>query len=651
MQKVMTSYGRPIAMKEIEQLLIKLLQSGQLVSVDDLGGLNAYHDLIDVVANSKMMDEFLKILLEDAKIFDQNTNSPLIQEIIIRCFTDNNDPIAIRNAIETLCTQPQKLAYTFDTLLNRAGDVSGQSMIRGYFLLGAFEIAVRNKAKRYRLIGYLIGIETTDNPEYLKYVAKITGVCYTDFQTEDLVDKLTEFVTAKVGEDDALYELGMCFLTKALNSETQTLAIINFDSAMRLFRRAGAYGRYDADVYTAAILTLKKFVDRENISELKVQVEALTRALSIYNAWDNYNQQIHWIGLRNTEIFYWYEMADYLTMLLEHFTTPAWLEPIVVIEKYMLKIYDCSRTIFKKVATGGLELLTRPIIQAKFIEQPEKVFLLEQWLQLSKDQEVAIIAQQLHADIEIYKSSWQSGNGEGAVSRSLADAVPSLAYLPAHALTEFDKFVVAYTADQTTDVSLILKKQFNDLTNGLKAVSTYSYPEIKKAFNTILFHSLRFLELRMDNTGANHSKAKYLFQTRTFPKEDVLQTDYFEYMQPVMLRGKIKVEEMNVAGGRADVYFEYLSFNFCTEVKREFKNTSFDALKIKYLGQAKEYQNTSAKVGILLVLDLLPKPNGIGSFESNIKLEIVSTAKDPEPRGIVVIKVPANRITPSAIVL
>jgi len=651
MQKVMISYGRPTAMKEIEQLLIKSLQAGQSVSVQELGGLNAYRDLIDVIANSKMMDEFLKILMVDATIFDHTTESTLIQEIIIRCFADNNDPIAFRNAIETLCTQPQRLAYTFETLLNRAGDVSTQSMIRGYCLLGALEIAVGSKAKRYNLIGYLIGIETTDDPQYLKYAAKIAGVCYTDFQTEDIVDKLTEFVNAKVGEDDALYELGMCFLAKALNSATQTQAISNFDSAMKLFEEAGFYGRHDADVYTAAILTLKKFVEKENISQLKEQVEALKRALSIYNVWDNYSQQIHWVGLRNTEIFYWYEMADYLTMLLEHFTKPAWLEPIVVIEKYLLKIYDCSRTIFKKVATGGFELLTRPIIQAKFIEQSEKVFLLEQWLQLNKDQEVAIVAQQLQADIEIYKSSWQTGNGEGAVSGSLADAVPSLAQLPAHALTEFDKFVVAYTTDQTTDVSLILKKHFNDLTTGLKAVSTYNHPEINKAFNTILFNTLKFLELRMDNTGANHTKAKYLFQNKPFPKEDILQTDYFEYMHPAMLRGKIKVEEMDVAGGRADVYFEYLSFNFCTEVKREFRNTTFDALKIKYLGQAKEYQNTSAKVGILLVLDLSPKLNGIGSFESNIKLEIVSTAKDPEHRGIVVIKVPANRITPSAIVI
>src|SRR5690606_11079991 len=149
------------------------------------------------------------------------------------------------------------------------------------------------------------------------------------------------------------------------------------------------------------------------ISELKEQLEALKFALSIYSAWDNFSQQIHWVILRNTEMFYWYEMVNYLTTLLNHFAKPAWLEPIVVIEKYLVKIYECSRTIFNKAATGSLELLTRPIIQAKFIEQPEKIFLLEQWLSLNKDKELAFIALKLKADIEIYKSSWQTGNGEG----------------------------------------------------------------------------------------------------------------------------------------------------------------------------------------------------------------------------------------------
>lgn len=638
-------------MDKIEDYLVQLLQGGRQVRVDDLGGASFYRDHLDVIASSRLMDEFLRILLEDDNIIDEQQHSTLIQEVVDKCIVMNSDPVAIRNAVEIIGKMADALVQTFDLLLNRANDSSLQASARGYLLLGAFETSGKNKSKRYGLIGYLVDVDLNDDPEYLKYVAKITGLCYSDVQVEDLVSKLKEFVNRNAGEDDALYELAMCLFTKAFNSSTHSQAIENFDSALKLFQQASLYDRLDAEVYAAAILALKTFIGKAAKITLKTHLEALKRAVTMYAAWDNYSQQLSWITLRDTELFYWYAMMDDLTHLLDHLAAPAWLEPIVVIESYLLRIYDCSRTIFKRLTTGSLEILIRPLIQAEFIEQPERVYLLEKWLDLNKNVEIAAIAVQLRADIESYKASFLTGNDEGAVSISLADAVPSLKHLPENLKTAFEEFVEGYIKTHTTDISLILKKQFNDLVAGLQVIETYNDPPIRQAFNTILYHSLKFLELRMDNTKANHAKAAYLFKNIDLPKEDVLQADYFEYMQPLILNGKVKVEEMNVAGGRADVFFEYLSFNFCTEVKKDATDTSFTALREKYLGQTKEYQNTSAKVGILLVLDLLPKPNGIGSFESNINLEVVSTASDPVPRGVVVLKVPANRLTPSAVKL
>jgi hypothetical protein len=62
-----------------------------------------------------------------------------------------------------------------------------------------------------------------------------------------------------------------------------------------------------------------------------------------------------------------------------------------------------------------------------------------------------------------------------------------------------------------------------------------------------------------------------------------------------------------------------------------------------------EYGNTSAKLSILLVLDLTDKSHGVGSFESQVKHQISSAPLDQEKRGVVIIKVPANRLTPSAV--
>ncbi len=501
------------------------------------------------------------------------------------------------------------------------------------------------------MLSYLIEIDVNEESDYLRYVSKITGVGYSSFQIEDLVGKLAEYVDARVGEDDALFELGMCFLTKALNSGSQTQAIQNFDAALPYFVTAADYDRRDAGVYSSAILILKGFIDGAESNELQMHLQQFKQSLTMYVAWDNYTMQISWVNLRETEIFHWYELADYLTSLLGHVTSPAWLEPIVVIEDYLLRIYDCSRSIFKQDANGSLELLIRPVIHAHFIEQPMQVYLLEQWINRNRNPEIIPVAQNLRDEIEKFKSTSTPGKADGAVLSLLTDAVPSAAFLSPVARTEFEEFASAYRADQTTNVSLILQKIFNELVASLKSIESYNIPEIKKEFDSILFYTLKFLELRMDNMGTHHVKAKYLFENKNLPLEGVLQNDYFEYMEPFCLKGKCRVEQTDIAGGRADVHFEFLSFSFCTEVKRELRDTSFEALREKYLGQAKEYQNTTAKVGILLVLDLLPKSKGIGSLESNVKLEITSAISDPGLRGIVVVKVPGNRVTPSSITI
>src|SRR5690606_15022864 len=98
-----------------------------------------------------------------------------------------------------------------------------------------------------------------------------------------------------------------------------------------------------------------------------------------------------------------------------------------------------------------------------------------------------------------------------------------------------------------------------------------------------------------------------------------------------------------------DVHFSFSKFNISAEIKRDWDDCSFNALKTKYLGQASEYSNTGAKLGFLLVLDLTPKPHGVKSIESSVKVEIVEKEDDPIKRAIVVIIVPGMRKTPSKI--
>lgn len=205
-----------MVMEMIEESLIKLLESGEHFSLQDLGGISVCYEAAATIAQSSLMDEFLDVLINDDGITVSENEEEKFKEIVTQCFAKNNDLIAIRNAVELLCTQPERLSFTFDVLINRTADKSAMSIVRGYFLLGAFEIAIRSKSKKYNLISYLVTTNVNDDSSYLKYVSKITGISYSSFQIEDLASKLAEFVVAEVGEDDALYEYGMCFLSKAL---------------------------------------------------------------------------------------------------------------------------------------------------------------------------------------------------------------------------------------------------------------------------------------------------------------------------------------------------------------------------------------------------------------------------------------------------
>ena len=638
-------------MEAIELEMIQLLEAGHQITIEEMGGVDKLHANAAVIGHSKLMDEFLKILIEGKERGGYGERTELIEDIIKISVEVSTDPIAVRNAVELLGQAAGEYPFIFDILMTRITDSSLLSIVRGYFLHAAFEIAANNISSRYIMIGYLVQIAKNENPDYLKYVSKIVGLCYSAFLIEDLAKKLQEFVSAGIGEDDALYEMGLCYVTKGINSESQVSALKNFECALQYFDKASKYERYDANVYKSAILILKSYIDNNTTEELLLQLEALKVSISLYSGWNSYSSNLSWVHLRDTEIFYWCEMADLLSNLMEHLTSPAWFEPVLVIEKYLLKIYDCSRSILKRSKNGSLELLTRPIIYAKFIEQPDKVYLLEKWINQSNNPEIVLIANCLKLDIETYKLQWQKENVNGAVSDLLIDAVPSLASVSANSLKEFDIFVESYRTELTTNVSIIIQKVFNEVVEGLKIVSSFNLPIVQKEFKTVLFHTLRFLELRMDNTAANHPKAKYLFEKVNHPLESALQNDYYEFLKAITLNGKIDIEKMDVSGGRADVYFEYLSFNFCAEVKRELIDSSFTSLRDKYLGQAKEYQNTTVKVGLLLVLDLLPKPNGIGSLESNVKLETLSTSSDPEMRGIVVFRIPGSRVTPSSVKL
>jgi hypothetical protein len=138
----------------------------------------------------------------------------------------------------------------------------------------------------------------------------------------------------------------------------------------------------------------------------------------------------------------------------------------------------------------------------------------------------------------------------------------------------------------------------------------------------------------------------YLFKPddRKAFTEDYLQRDVASWFKTSDLRRFVRMEEHDVAAGRADITVTQ-SHKFTIEVKRELKDVSPAALLAAYGGQAAAYSVTGPSVSLEMVLDLTDQSHGTLSLEESVWVQEVPISGG-KPRHVVTIVVRGNRLTP-----
>ncbi|KLT63922.1 hypothetical protein [Pedobacter sp. BMA] len=633
-----------IKLHPIESYFISKIEAGLTPNLDEIGGLSAVSKQCEAIAGSPILDEILSAVVQVA-VHSDSSNKQLAIGIFNQAFLTNNDPIVIREALHLLSQNADLFGDCFKTLLKLADDVNRPGILRRYYLAGAFEIALNSPAKKHALIGYLLDTDGREDVSYISHLIKIIGLSFTFFDEKDLFKKLESLVGC--ADYERFFELGMGSLHKALNTVTHDESKMLFDHALEYFKHAEALGRDDALSYRIALEILHNFSNGEKLDEIKMLKSRLTNNIAATLAWNPQDMFLSWSGLRHTELMHWNLLSEKVGQLIEHLEEPGWFEPSRVIEDHLLKIYSSSRAILNKNIGSGTDQIIQPFIKRRIADQKVQVFLLDQWLKSNIQHELWPVATQLKEQIDNYKAQQLLENDLGTAA--LSSAVPAYWKIPLREQKQFEQFASTFREVHSNSTPTVIVSIFESLCEQLKPVPTYDNPAIRFSFQTILYHSLYFLKLRMDNSKSNYPTMRYLFKSSKKPLESQLQQDYYNFMVTQQSIGDVRIEISDVASGRADVFFNFLSYHICTEVKRESQDCSFEYLSAQYLGQSMEYSNTSAKLGILLVLDLTEKPHGMGSFESRVKLEIASTSGNQDKRGIIIITVPGNRITPSKV--
>lgn len=629
--------------QHIEDIVIDSLKNSKRITLLDIGGIEEFKKNFSDIKTSKFLSELLKIIIDEIES-SININKMEYEDILLSSLQNCNDMFSIQEVISILESFSFSTSNHNDSLffiyLNEANNHNKLPIVRSWLLEAAFRFALKDKSKRFRLITAIIEISMNEDDLYLKHASKILGLSYSCWQEEELVNKLEEIKLNSKSLDDVFYELGMCFLLKALNSDTKETAILNFINSKNHFKRAVELNieRPDAIAYESCISILITLSKSDLDLNFQENLNEITKAITIYSIWHQSSNDTIWMNARSTELVNWYTLIDKLNHLLIHFKEPSWYEPKVVIETYLLNIYTASRTILKKDKFGGLEKIIQPKIEKKFINDENKLYLLESWLSLQEKSELGEIGKNLKNEIKKYKSEF---------SNEFNNSLPSYNKLSNNNLSHFNKFVNEYKNQTTNNVSIKIEEIFNKIITDLSIISDLNNEEVRLKFSELLFLSLKFLESRMNDSKTNFKDLDYLFEQNKKPKESELQTDYYKYMNSMQLHGTANVEKSDVASGRVDVYFTFNKFNISAEIKREMKDCSFESIRTNYLGQTAEYSNTDVKLGFLLVLDLTPKPNGIKSIESCVKVEFIEKDDDTFKRAIVVIVLPGMRKTPS----
>lgn len=229
---------------------------------------------------------------------------------------------------------------------------------------------------------------------------------------------------------------------------------------------------------------------------------------------------------------------------------------------------------------------------------------------------------------------------------AMVDAV--LMDLRAIERTVLERRLQTFDSEDSILHNRVITRVIQDIQSQLDGATDY-YGDTRIVFDRILDATIRFVATRHDiEVGLARDRFGYL--TNSNALERALQIDYYDYLQSTRLADTVDIEKSHIGGGRSDICFSIGGIRIVAEIKRDKAPVATGALD-PYLNQTGLYQNANVALGLLLVLDLSPKPQGqVRHLSKSIWLAWKpSLATSDEPRAIVTALIAGNRPTPSQV--
>ncbi|TPK93190.1 MULTISPECIES: hypothetical protein [unclassified Mesorhizobium] len=633
-----------------DDIMEGLLGKGVLPDVEAFGGIDRVLEQGAVYGASVYSDEFVALVLPYRDARRAEVDGFLVDVVSVVARGPELDAIADRLFALSF---DDSLAGTkvFRQLLAIASERGRPVPLRNAALKGALALA-RNDARRLtRLEAELIDTEPQDDSTYITHVARIAGILSARSRNPALAQFLARMAEIQGAEDQVSFELGLMSLQRAIEASDTDTVIENLRIALSDFERAASLreSRYDARLFRNSIDLLLGFHERAIPTAFAERVANLEQDAFAYTEYSLAGRPNPILGAIASQIAALVSLSWNLVAIIEHAADDIWLDAINLIERHLLVAYEANRSVFAGTSAHGIDRIIRPEIETRVFGNRDHLKHLTVWFRRHAEKFDGDLTRDLKEAIErVYRGDGSFPPDAGSthpLDPALLERVRATDEAASNQLLDEVAENRATLIKDHTSVSVI--RMLERVDAGLSGVADYKSPRARIDFNALVFGLGTFLEHKLNSSVEQDKFSAYLFRHGDdLPVEKDLQQDFLRHGKSSGL--PIQDEVKGVAGGRADIRYDNGRHRLTIEVKREFTDASFDRLLELYGEQTLMYQITNLKLGVMLVLDLSRHQVTTAHMDTWYETRVENLMKDAAEWGVLIVKVPGRRGTPSA---
>jgi len=680
---------------EVEQRIIRAIGDGRVATLENLGGVEAISNEAEQLSRSPLLPEIARIFTSE-EFFQSETSGDghdFVARILIDGLNKVSSPLAFAETLDVLLDSEYALDDLADQIneacLARVAQRRGHPAAAGFAIEGALRIALGGWVPEFDLLGVLVRIREPESHLFSRPALRCLGVAYEHWRDNRFIQAINRIAgldgvvpenlinEIQFIEHDAALELGHAALLDAFTTSDINEATCHLNIAHRRFILAQKdEDRVDARLMSTAVeILITQLPSDDSIGQSDEVSATLTRLsnnlLSLLQEHQlGYAGLDGWRGARLDAEVAWTGLAQDIATTARALAQQSWYDAARTLADVM-SAYQATRcsTVLGKTDIAGLRMLLAPRITRGIGQSAALLAHLQDHVHAletrSRDRNPEDTEEELRVTRQLLESARNQSpiTGGGIPKRRsatgfadaenfpiLASQVPwstlaPLAEASPVALSAVESALAErrnYESDRIS--SLVISEIFSHCQAELLECPDYK-SEVKAAFDQILHSLLRFCHSRAQRTESRRGM-EYLFQANAL--ESSLADDVDNFLADSDFSHRLHTEVRDIGGGRIDLAIFHDRFTIVCELKREHQDLSPEGQR-RHLLQAAAYQGSDVQLGFLLVLDLRKRTGPPPHLRANVHVIALDDEALGGPRYVVMLSVPGNRISPSAV--